>query len=373
MIRGSCLALFAVVMLGAARTAEPWQRTPQQPFLGLPPAVDEACTGFPELLSQTGIFADLATLQPVPGIAEYTVNQPLWSDGATKHRWLAVPNDGVPYGQSERIVVDHEGPWRFPRGTVFIKHFAMPKDLRHPEGPARRLETRLLGVKRGGEVYGVTYRWRSDGSDAELLTDSATDELAVTDEQGKPLTIVWAYPSPAQCISCHTREAGGVLGVNTRQLNRPAIAGGANQLVLLAANDWLDQAVTAEATTALPRLRALDEVGADLPVRIRSYLDANCAFCHQPGSRVGNHAFGMDLRFATPLANQGLLDGEAHNPLGIEQGRVIVPQHSERSVLLDRVSRRRDPFAMPPVGSTRVDPALTTQLRQWIDALPAGR
>ena len=161
--------------------------------------------------------------------------------------------------------------------------------------------------------------------------------------------------------------------VNCPSNTRTRLGLQANQLVLLAANEWLDRAVTAEATAALPRLRALDEVGAELPLRLRSYLDANCAFCHQPGSRVGNHAFGLDLRFVTPLANQGLLDGEAHNPLGIEHGRVIVPRHPERSVLLDRVSRRRDPFAMPPVGSTRVDPALTPQLRQWIEALPAAR
>ncbi|HLQ36891.1 MAG TPA: hypothetical protein VK348_03755, partial [Planctomycetota bacterium] len=343
------------------------------PFLGLPPAVDDACTGFPHLLSETAIFADLATLRPKAGIAQFTVNQPLWSDGATKLRWIAVSNDGSPYGADERITVDHERAWRFPRGTMFIKQFAMPHDLRHPDGAQRRLETRLLAVRQGGEVYGVTYRWRPDGSDAELLTDGASDDIAVIDEQGKPATIAWTYPSPSQCITCHTAESGGVLGVNTRQLNRPATVGGTNQLVLLATHEWLDRSVTAGATAALPRLRALDDPDADLPTRIRSYLDANCASCHQPGSRVGDGAFGIDLRFLTPLERQGLIDAKAHNALGIAQGKVIVPGHPEWSVLLDRVARRGDPFAMPPLASGRADPVLLAQLRLWIEALPDPR
>lgn len=367
------LAPLLGLLPGAGRVAEPWRRAPLPPFLGLPPAVDDDCTGFPPLLSRTGIFTDLASLQPIDGLAAYCVNQPLWSDGATKSRWLGVPNSGAPFGPDTRIGVDHEGHWRFPRGTVFVKHFAMPTDRRHPERAQRRLETRLLAVRREGEVYGVTYRWRPDGSDAELLTEGATDTIAVTDADGAPATVTWTYPSPAQCVTCHTRESGGVLGVSTRQLNRAPPGGGANQLVGLAEHDWLDRPVSAAATAALPRLCALDDVEADLTTRVRSYLDANCAACHQPASRVGNDSFGMDLRYRTPLAQQGLIDGEAHNALGIEGGRILVPRHPERSVLLDRVSRRGDPFAMPPIGSARLDPDFVAALRQWIECLPAAR
>jgi hypothetical protein len=368
--RGVCLVLLAALTLRVGE--EPFERAPVRPFFGLPPAVDDECTGFPQLLSQTVLFKDIATLQPAAGLSAYSVNQPLWSDGAVKLRWLAVPNDGAPYTAAEHIIADPGHAWTFPRGTVFLKHFAMPKDLRHPEGAQRRLETRILAVRRAGEVYGVTYRWRADGSDAELLTDSAKDELQFTDESGKASTMTWNYPSPSQCLLCHTRESGGVLGVNTRQLNRANGAGGENQLVLLGAHGWLDKPISAELAAAMPRLRSLDDADADLPTRLRSYLDANCSGCHQPASRVGDHAF-LDLRFATALAQQGLVDGEAHNALGIEHGRVLAPGHPERSVLLDRVTRRGDPFAMPPIGSGRLDPVFTAQLRLWIEGLAAAK
>src|SRR5262249_20688670 len=47
----------------------------------------------PSLLSQTGIFRSLTDLTPNRGIVPYTVNSPLWSDGATKRRWIALPGD----------------------------------------------------------------------------------------------------------------------------------------------------------------------------------------------------------------------------------------------------------------------------------------
>ena len=49
---------------------------------------------FPRRLSQTGLFASTRDHQPAPGVVPYSVNAPLWSDGATAERFLAVPGDG---------------------------------------------------------------------------------------------------------------------------------------------------------------------------------------------------------------------------------------------------------------------------------------
>jgi len=53
----------------------------------MPPTPEQA----PRLLSQTGVFASLADLRPSPGLIPYDVNAPLWSDGAVKRRWVALP------------------------------------------------------------------------------------------------------------------------------------------------------------------------------------------------------------------------------------------------------------------------------------------
>jgi mono/diheme cytochrome c family protein len=68
-----------------------------------------------------------------------------------------------------------------------------------------------------GAVYGVTYKWRSDESDAELLNGSVTEDIAVRDGEGNFQRQAWYYPSRKDCTTCHTAGAGGVLGVKTRQ------------------------------------------------------------------------------------------------------------------------------------------------------------
>ena len=47
--------------------------------------------GLPTTLSATGLFADTAQLAPKPGLIDYDVNVPFWSDGARKQRWFALP------------------------------------------------------------------------------------------------------------------------------------------------------------------------------------------------------------------------------------------------------------------------------------------
>ncbi|GDY14594.1 hypothetical protein LBMAG53_34720 [Planctomycetota bacterium] len=349
-----------------------FKRAPLRPFIGLPATIDGE-RGLPRLLSQTGVFAEVAALTPVPGIAGFSVNQPLWSDFAVKLRWIAVPNDGEPYAAGEQVAVARDGPWKFPAGTVLIKHFALPLDLRKPDGAVRKLETRLLTVARDGMVAGVTYRWRDDGSDAELQAqaeDAVYRDYEVIGLDGASTKVTWTFPSREQCIACHTPESGGILGFTTRQLNR-SVGGGANQLVRLAEGGWLDRPWSAAEVATLPKLHAFNDPGIDAVSRIRSYLDANCAHCHHPETRVGGGGFLLDLRAQTPLAKQNLIDSDAANSLGVDDGKIIAPGSLERSVLLDRISRR-DVFGMPPVGSNHLDESFVAEVKAWIKSLPAA-
>jgi uncharacterized repeat protein (TIGR03806 family) len=308
----------------------------------------------PSRLSETGIFRSLADLTPNPGIVPYEVNAPLWSDGAAKRRWVMLPGDA-------RIDFAPTGEWKFPPGTVFIKHFELA-------GGRKRLETRLLVVDRSGG-YGVTYRWRPDGRDADLLADGLTEEIADGGRQR-----VWSYPSRNDCLLCHTTPAGFALGVKTRQLNAdfryPQSGVADNQLRTWNHVGMFNQHLREQDIPNLDRLAALSQTEAPLEQRVRSYLDANCAQCHRPG---GARA-ALDARFDTPLDKQNLLHGPLIGAdLGVPGAKMIVPGDPAKSMLYLRMARRRDVFNMPPLATHEVDMAALVVVKEWIQRLGDGR
>ncbi|MDZ4402139.1 PA14 domain-containing protein [Prosthecobacter sp.] len=130
----------------------------------------------PQTLSATGLlspasFGNNNPLQPVTGYNEFKTVNPLWSDRAYKYRWF-----GIPTGQT--INFTPAGEWSFPEGSVFIKHFDLPTNDNDP-AVAQRLETRVLVRDNAGYVYGMTYKWRPDNSDADLITSGITEDIPI--------------------------------------------------------------------------------------------------------------------------------------------------------------------------------------------------
>ena len=321
----------------------------------------------PPLLSQTGLFASLVDLTPRKGLIPYNVNVPLWSDGAAKKRWMAPARSP--------IVFAPEGEWTFPAGTVFVKHFDLPIDERHANRK-RRLETRLLVVDGTGNGYGVTYKWRPDNREADLLRDSRREDISIQTASGTRKQ-TWYYPSSADCLTCHTAAAKFVLGVKTRQLNAPftypATGISDNQLRAWNYLGLFDRRLDEPQIAGFRRLAPLEDARASLTDRVRSYLDANCANCHRPGHII---RATFDARFDTPLLRQGLLDvPTVSDSLNLANPRIIACGDAGRSMMAQRM-KRADKYRMPPLASALPDSAAVHLLERWIKtqaALPAER
>jgi mono/diheme cytochrome c family protein len=270
------------------------------------------------------------------GLIPYAPNTPLWSDGAAKTRFVSVPNSGAPYTADEQIGFASTGSWSFPAGTVFVKTFQLQTNQSDPNS-LLRLETRLLVRDTNGAVYGVTYKWRPDYSDADLLTTSSNQDIAITTPSGIT-TQTWYYPSPADCLTCHTPQANYVLGVNCRQLNgNMSYPNGVmdNQLRALNRAGIFHPAFDETAITNFPQLSSLTNSLVSFEQRARSYLDANCAQCHQPGGSGPT----IDALYDTPLTNQNLIYGVlTKGDLGYDNAYVVVPKDPWRSVLWDRMN-----------------------------------
>ena len=321
----------------------------------------------PSLLSETGAFSNLATLAPASGVIPYTVNAPLWSDAAAKKRWIALPNDGTHNTPQERIGFNPEGPWSFPSGTVFIKHFELPTDEANPS-VHKRLETRFIVMPATGEPYGATYKWRADGSDADLLPGGLSEDITITEAGGGTHVQKWDYPSRTDCRVCHNANAGHVLGLKTWQLNGDLTyektGRTANQLETLAGLGWFDSNYRPEHLPWFLKSRNITDTTASLEVRVRSYLDANCSHCHQPD---GVRAL-FDARLTTPLADQGLIHGPLVEPAAEE---VIKPGSLELSMLKIRHGST-GAIKMPPLAKNVVDEQAAQVIGDWILSLPSA-
>ena len=330
-------------------------RLPAKAYLQMP---ERASGPLPPRLSQTGAFADTPRLAPSDALIPYELEVAFWSDGAAKSRWISVPD--------EKITFAPTGEWVFPKGTVFVKHFELATDETHPK-IKRRLETRLLVCDADGGVYGVTYKWRADNRDADLLATNLTEAITIKTATGTR-TQMWYYPSRQDCLTCHTVNAGLVLGVKTRQLNRDfTFPSGVtdNELRAWTHLGLFDTNLDEATLKDLPRLARADDLTRTLEDRARSYVDANCANCHRPRGTVAY----FDARYDTPLAQQELINGPVLIDERIDHSRVIAPNDIWRSILFMRANTT-EAFKMPPLARNAIDESGMKLLRQWIESLP---
>jgi uncharacterized repeat protein (TIGR03806 family) len=299
--------------------------------------------GPPQLLSETGCVNASNPAQAAAGLIPYTINEAFWSDGATKERYLALPN-------STTIQVNADGDLTLPVDTVLMKQFRLSD---------QPIETRLFVRGFDGGWRGFSYRWNDALTDAELLDDALDEDID---------GVLWHYPSNAQCNQCHTAAAGFALGPETLQLNKdftyPSTGITANQLDtwqaigLFANNPSADQRAQ--------RLPASNDTSASLTQRARAYLHSNCANCHRPN---GPTSAAIDLRFTTALADTDACDiAPTLGDLDIINARIIAPGDANRSVLLQRMLAT-DEHRMPPLSSSVVDEDGTELIAAWINSL----
>ncbi len=313
---------------------------------------------FPRRLSETGLFASTADHEPAPGIIPYSVNAPLWSDGAQKERFLAIPDDG-------QIQFTDSRGWNLPEHSVVVKTFFL--DVGEKAGERRRVETRLP-VRDQGEWTGYSYQWNDEQTDAELVAAAGhardfTVHDAATDK-AEPLT--WRFPSRVECMVCHTRAANYMLGLSALQMNRNHDYGAAseNQLEVLERLGVFHDKL-ARRPNEMPALADPADASASLEVRARSYLHANCSHCHV--SAGGGNA-RLELEFTTPPEKMNLFgERPLHDRFGVADALLLTPGEPEKSLLLARL-KRSERGRMPPLATSVVDRQAVALLESWIAA-----
>jgi hypothetical protein len=278
----------------------------------------------PAMLSQTGLYEDIATKEIATGLTEFTPANILWSDAAVKHRWIYLP---------AKIDSSDMNHWVFPVGTKVFKEFALD---------GKRLETRLIwrvndtGNREVDYLVGA-YLWNDDESDATFVKDGAED-VRGTDHD---------VPAADTCWRCHVGEAGHILGYSAEQLGD--VSG-------------VPLTVQSGATYQAPNAAL-------------GYLHANCGHCHNPNGSawVDSH---MILRLDVDehdAATTQIYTTTVGVPLEqwINRGYTtrIIAGDPDNSAVYVRMASRAMSVQMPPLATEHTDPNGLDLLRTWITSL----
>jgi hypothetical protein len=309
----------------------------------------------PQHLADTGLYADFATKTLAPGVHPYSPQYPLWSDGASKRRWIRLP-------PRSRIDAANPDAWVFPVGTRFWKEFAF----------GRRVETRLIERQANGDWLFATYRWNKDESDAVLVSDKGARHVA----ESRP-GVPYDLPGVVECRACHESGLAPILGFSALQLSSDrdpnalhAIPPDPGSLDLddLLRRGWI---------------RGLPEAIAAHPPRVRAatptertalgYLHANCSNCHNSQSLIADLGLSFVVRAdGTPEALATAVRKSSHyHPTGTTIDMRIVPGDPDASLVMARISNRGNARQMPPMDSHLADADGIALLSRWIRELAA--
>jgi hypothetical protein len=300
----------------------------------LPP--DDA---LPELLSETGLYADIAAKAIDPRAQPFAPQFELWADGADKTRFYYLPECG------ETIDTSDMDDWSLPVGTRFWKEFVVD---------GKRIETRL--VERAGpgphDFLFAAYVWNAAESEAVRTPEGLEAALGTNHD----------VPSETDCRRCHgSHEKGGgrpsrALGFSALQLAGPALEG-----------------LAARLSDPAPAITVPGDAVARAAL---GYLHANCGHCH---NATVDHIPQVDLDLWLRVDDDAVEDTAAYlSAVGVPNAIFndqhvtarIEPGSPGQSAVWFRMNERYNPGQMPPLATRAVDDAGAAAVAAWIESLP---
>ena len=314
------------------------------------PQVDEALIlsdALPPRLQDFGLLVDGKT--PAPGVVPYHLNTPLFSDYSMKFRFMHLP-------KGKKAKATGDGLLDFPVGTVLIKSFGYPTDMRSPDKDLRILETRLL-IHRASGWVALPYVWNADETEATLKRAGQRMDVSWTHLDGQKRTISYAVPNANQCKGCHVSGAAMTpIGPKVRNLDD------GHQLQALAHAGLLSGK-----TQAVRPMPVWDKPeSGTVALRARAYLDANCGHCHNKAGPADTS--GLWLDWDQP-ADTNL--GIGKRPTAAGRGSVgldfaIKPGDPAASYLVARMASTEPGIAMPELSRSMTHEEGVALVSQWI-------
>ena len=312
---------------------------------------------FPSSLASTGLYFDFAAKKIDPMNLPYAPQYPLWSDGATKRRWIRVPAGAA---------IDASDPdvWIFPAGTKIWKEFSFG---------GRRVETRLIESLGRGVLRFAAYAWNADETEAVLVPESGLPDV-VEIAPG----IRHDIPGVYDCRACHRSRTDEVLGFSALQLSpdrdpeaphAEAVTAGMIDLESLISRRLLANAPAEWSERAALRIHAASGTAR----AALGTMHANCGNCHNVNTPLV--ARGLVLRYTVAPRADGAArilsavnEASTYPIPGVTPAEAVMikPGDPARSAVVFRMATRNPLRQMPPLGTKIVDSESLALIEKWI-------
>lgn len=313
----------------------------------------------PTLLSQTGLYSDTAAGTLGDGVRPYEPRFKLWSDGATKSRWVYIP----PCGPIDTSDPDY---WHYPIGFTLWKEF----DRENADGELIRIETRMLHKYSKSKWFMTAYIWNDDQTDAAISDVDGPDALvAMENAKGTEHDV----PGQKGCEGCHYNMADKSLGFTAIQLDRDDAPDGFVTLATLEDEGLLSDPIP---PTTIP--------GTPEQVAALGYIHANCGHCHNPYSKQSGLSMQLWLQVGalgsvettdTYLTTVGIMNQAPQQP-DLQPPVRVVPGNLDESAMYWRMIQPpvypdtpEGGDHMPLIGTSIIDDEGVQLVADWINSL----
>lgn len=309
-------------------------------------------------LSEYKFFdGDMKNQIPTEGVIEYKPASSLFTDYALKKRFIWMPQ-----GTKGSFVSDAE-ILNLPVGSALIKNFYY--DNVQPGNTTRIIETRIMIRKSTGWIF-AEYIWNDEQTEAYLDMSGSYTEVSWL-ESGDLKSTNYRIPSETECMICHKMNEQPIpIGIKPQNLNVDFNYpdGTKNQLQKLISVGYLTNNLPGTILTTVDYRNESES----LELRLRSYLDINCAHCHSENSHCDYRPIRLGFSETGNHVNMGLCV-EPDEFIDASLTYIITPSNVQRSMMHFRLSSVDESNKMPLLGRSLVHEEGVQLLEDWINSV----
>jgi len=350
---------------------------PVIPIIESPVKVDLTTVPYEKLSDYKFFEGDLKDQKPALGLLPYEPSSSLFTDYAHKKRFVWMPKNTRATYNSDGTALE------LPVGAALIKTFYYDNVQNIANvGGSRIIETRVMIRKADGWIF-ADYIWNDDQTEATFSLSGGSTPISWKDENNVIKSTNYSIPNKDRCVACHKFQKlvpGGdeiitnlPIGIKPQNLNfNYTYPDGTtkNQLTKWIETGYLENNFslpTAEHSTV-----DYNDTSKSLSLRARSYVDANCAHCHQ-NNRLCDYR-SMRFAFAETMnddTNMGVCVNAAETGGDFPASliKVVAPGNINRSMMYYRLKSTTPSQMMPLHGRTVVHEEGLKLIGDWINSL----